>query len=229
MGRIRGWKMSAAGGLRPERVVIADPHTLFREALRECFRASRGLTVVGETGAADEAVRIVQDCRADILVLDTDMLPSTEDTVRQLLTAAPALIVVALSMRDDVVFIRLLLATGVRAFLHKSVTRAELLSVIHGVRSNRDRFVVSVPRTSHLLDVHTPYDTLSSREREVLALVGKALSNRQIGVRLHITEGTVKRHLRNIFHKLGATSRMDAANKAAAWSSPSLATDRDLA
>ncbi|MEU4744075.1 helix-turn-helix transcriptional regulator [Actinosynnema sp. NPDC023658] len=100
------------------------------------------------------------------------------------------------------------------------MTRAELLSVIQGVRFNRDRVVVSVPRTSHLLDADNPYDALSSREREVLALVGMALSNRQIGVRLRITEGTVKRHLRNIFRKLGATSRMDAANKAAAWSAP---------
>ncbi|MEU4744076.1 hypothetical protein AB0G02_26915 [Actinosynnema sp. NPDC023658] len=102
----------AVAKLRPERVVIADPHTLFREALRECFRASRDLTVAGETGTADETVRVVQDCQADILVLDTDMLPSAETTVRRLLTAAPALTVVALSMREDVVFIRLLLTTG---------------------------------------------------------------------------------------------------------------------
>lgn len=59
-----------------------------------------------------------------------------------------------------------------------------------------------------------PLQVLSVREREVLALVARALSNRQIGGRLSITEGTVKRHLRNIFSKLGAVSRIDAVNKA---------------
>jgi DNA-binding CsgD family transcriptional regulator len=59
-------------------------------------------------------------------------------------------------------------------------------------------------------------DQLTSREREVLALVARALSNRQIAIKLKITEGTVKRHLRNIFGKLGAVSRIDAVNKAGA-------------
>jgi DNA-binding NarL/FixJ family response regulator len=59
-----------------------------------------------------------------------------------------------------------------------------------------------------------PQQTLSPREREVLTHAAAALSNRQIATRLRITEGTVKRHLRNIFEKLGAVSRIDAVNKA---------------
>lgn len=80
---------------------------------------------------------------------------------------------------------------------------------------DRDRIrLVLVPGDSRRSAAVPPPQALSDREREVLALVAQALSNRQIAGRLTIAEGTVKRHLRNIFSKLGAVSRIDAVNKA---------------
>jgi DNA-binding CsgD family transcriptional regulator len=89
---------------------------------------------------------------------------------------------------------------------------------IRTVMADNDRVILGVSRQS-LGHVHQepPMASLSPREREVLALVGDALSNGQIASRLSLTEATVKRHLRNIFVKLGAVSRIDAVNKAAQW------------
>ena len=86
------------------------------------------------------------------------------------------------------------------------------LRVIHVISLTPDAGDGAAPQGGDV----DPRQVLSVREREVLALVARALSNRQIGARLSITEGTVKRHLRNIFAKLGAVSRIDAVNKAVA-------------
>ena len=86
---------------------------------------------------------------------------------------------------------------------------------IYSICNGRQTVTVVVPRTAPKAPASPqPATLLTEREREVLALVARALSNRQIAVRLDITEGTVKRHLRNIFGKLGAVSRIDAVNKA---------------
>ncbi len=88
------------------------------------------------------------------------------------------------------------------------------LQVIHVLSLTRRGGDPTHPNPTHHDGVDHPSPVLSVREREVLALVARALSNRQIAGHLSITEGTVKRHLCNIFAKLGAVSRIDAVNKA---------------
>jgi DNA-binding NarL/FixJ family response regulator len=114
--------------------------------------------------------------------------------------------------------VQALLAAGIRGYLLKSIHWQELVVAIRAVRTDCERVVLGVSQES-LRHIHQGpgTGTLSAREREILALVGQALSNSQIASRLSLTEATVKRHLRNIFVKLGAVSRIDAVNKAAEW------------
>jgi DNA-binding NarL/FixJ family response regulator len=117
--------------------------------------------------------------------------------------------------------VRDLLAVGVRGYLLKSVHWQELVVAIRAVRADDDRVVLGVSRESLASVQYGPGGgPLSARECEVLDLVGQALSNSQIAARLCLTEATVKRHMRNIFIKLGAVSRIDAINKAAGLQSP---------
>lgn len=196
------------------RILLADDHTLLREALRDVLLAEDDFRIVGEAGDAASVVRVAMRTRPHIVLLDIEMPGSQPaDTVRELLAVSPDCQVIILSMYDDPWLVQQMLDIGIRGYLHKSVTRREVVTAIRDAVGDEQRVTVSV---SHGVpgNEHSPTALLSLREFEVLTLVARAMSNRQIGARLSITEGTVKRHLRNIFGKLGAVSRIDAVNKA---------------
>lgn len=197
------------------RVVIAEACVLFREALRDALESQDGFQVVGEANDLARSMALSREVCPDILVLDIELLGDRMPrTLRDMVGDSPGTSVVVLSMRDDPHLVHELLAIGIRGYLHKSATRGEIVSALAAVRHDHDRVVLSVPRASIVRPRTDRADGLSLRERQVLSLVAKAMTNRQIAARLHITEGTVKRHMRNIFGKLQAVSRIDAVNKA---------------
>jgi DNA-binding NarL/FixJ family response regulator len=119
-------------------------------------------------------------------------------------------------MHEGPELVHSLLAAGIHGYLLKSIHWQELAVAIRATRSDSSRVILGVSPESLVHAGREPVsDGLSAREREVLDLVAQALSNSQIASRLGLTEATVKRHLRNIFSKLGAVSRLDAVNKAA--------------
>jgi DNA-binding NarL/FixJ family response regulator len=202
------------------RVVLVDDHVLVREGLREILEAHDDLKVVGEAGDSEGAIAVVTQKRPDVVLLDVE-IPGADDvitTVSRLLAAAPATKVIILSMYDGPRLVQNLLDLGVTGYLLKSVTRHELVAAIRGSQADPDRIMVSVSRRSLAVMQGGGEVTLSPQERAILQLVAQALSNAQIASRVSITEATVKRHLHNIFAKLGAVSRIDAVNKAAAAS-----------
>jgi two-component system, NarL family, nitrate/nitrite response regulator NarL len=199
------------------RILIVDDHTLLREALRDLLLVEHDFHVVGEAGDGEAALTLAGQTRPDVVLLDVEM-PGHQpvQTVRQLAAMTPAPKVIILSMYDDPQLVHDLLKIGVYGYLHKGVSRQDLVLAIRGVSHSRQRVTISVPWEGATGE--RP-GALSSREQEVLGLVANALSNRQIAGRLAISEGTVKRHMRNIFAKLGAVSRLDAVNKATATAS----------
>jgi two-component system nitrate/nitrite response regulator NarL len=198
------------------RLLVADDHTLLREAVCDTLRLESGFEVVGEASDGAGAVALAADLQPDVILLDIAMPGNTPAaTVRRLRQVAPACGILIVSMFTEPRLIESLLDQGVRGYLHKSVSRQELASAIRAVRSDNQRVVISVARRS-MGRPEPDVGPLSVRELDVLALVATAMSNRQVAARLDITEGTVKRHMRNIFVKLGAVSRIDAVNKAVA-------------
>ncbi|MEO3872018.1 response regulator transcription factor [Nonomuraea sp. B12E4] len=196
-------------------IVLADDHALFREGLRELLEAKDDLLVIGEAGDGEGAVLTVADKRPDLVLLDVEM-PGADVivTVKRIKAASPRTQIIVLSMHDGPQLVQGLLTAGIRGYLLKTARREELISAIRSVRIDDGRVVLAVSRESLArLDEPTP-PLLSGREREVLELTAQALSNNQIAGRLSLTEATVKRHLHNVFVKLGAVSRIDAVNKA---------------
>ncbi|MFI5781895.1 response regulator [Nocardia sp. NPDC051570] len=202
----------------PIRILVADDHTLLREALCDLLRVEPDFEIVAQVGTGTATIQQAGEHRPDVLLLDLEMPESNPpETVRRLLAQDPALRIIVLSMHDAQQLVQQLLSLGVRGYLHKGAGRHTLVSAIRqSVGDGQQTVTLSVSPESLRARVEEPEDpgTLSSREREVLGLVAEALSNRQIATRLGVTEATVKRHLRNIFTKLEAVSRIDAVNRA---------------
>jgi DNA-binding NarL/FixJ family response regulator len=198
------------------RILLVDDHTLVRDGLREILDSYDDLVVVGGAATSDDAVAQAGRHLPDIVLLDVDLRDGeVTGTVRAIRAVSPASRIVILSMFEEPRLVRDLVAAGVRGYLLKSVSRHELVSAVRGVGRDAERMVLSVSRET-LVRMHadTSGAGLTDREREVLELVALALSNSQVADRLSLTEATVKRHLRNVFAKLGAVSRIDAVNKA---------------
>jgi DNA-binding NarL/FixJ family response regulator len=191
--------------------MIANRYRLFGEALSELLTTVPGFAVVGHASDRESAFWLARQTLPAIVLLDLDASAEPEHIVRELLQLASAPRVIILSVNANPSFAKQMLALGVHGYLHKAISLQDLVLAIYQITESR-RTVTLVDSPSEPPDA--PGGPLTEREREVLALVATALSNRQIATKLKITEGTVKRHLRNIFCKLGAVSRIDAVNKA---------------
>ncbi len=200
-------------------IVVVDDHTLFRQGLREMLASEPQFTVVGEGASGTQAVELVGELQPDVILLDVEMPgPGVRATITKVRFAAPFTKIVILTMHDDPVLVHDLLECGASAYMVKTVARDELVAAVRSMTREGGNVLLSVSRTTiERLDQQTGGNKLvSERELEVLRLLAKARSNAQIATELYITQGTVKRHLTNIYAKLGAVSRMDAVRKAIA-------------
>ncbi|MEU8775767.1 response regulator transcription factor [Streptomyces sp. NPDC048606] len=196
-------------------------NTIFREGLRTIVDRDEGLSVVGHSpSGTDDLLERVIAARPDVVLLGLDHVTADHvDHVAGIVRAAPHADTIVLAWSVDGGLLQRLMALGVRAYLPKDAPHRYLLSAIY-----MSRFDVSGHGESRMAFLQPrgdkahrpPTNVLSTREREVVELVGKAMTNAQIGRQLSISEGTVKRHLHNVFVKLQAVSRLDAVNKAVA-------------
>jgi DNA-binding NarL/FixJ family response regulator len=202
----------------PVTVVLVDDHVLMREGLREILETQPDVFVVGEAGDSATAIAVVAQHQPRVVLLDVE-IPGGDvtETVSTLRRLAPGTEIIILSMYDGPQLLQRLLALGIRGYLVKSVSRGELVSAIRNACADDGHVILSVSRRS-LAQLPGTGGALSPRELDVLELAARAMSNAQIASRLYLTEATVKRHLSNIFSKLGAVSRIDAVNKAVAAS-----------
>jgi DNA-binding NarL/FixJ family response regulator len=197
-------------------ILIVDDHALVREGLREILQSQDDIHVVGEAADSVTTVALAAERQPDIVLLDVEIPGGgVTATVAQIRARSPRSRVIILSMYEGPQLVQALLDAGIRGYLLKSIHWQELVVGIRAVCADDDRIVLGVSRESLSYVQQGPAPgKLSDRERDVLDLVAQALSNSQIAARLHLTEATVKRHLRNVFVKLGAVSRLDAVNKA---------------
>ncbi len=208
------------------KVLLVDDHALFREGVAEIFDADEGMQVVGEAENGLEAVALAAEEKPDVILLDVEMpVMGAEKAIGQILRASPHSKVLVLTMYDEPRLVRKLLALGAHGYIVKNATREELVAAVHTVHRVENRVVLSVSRNTADRLEGSEKSVLSRRELEVLLLAARAMSNSQIASRLHISEGTVKRHLTNIYAKLGVSSRSDAVKEAL---SSGLITFRDL-
>jgi DNA-binding NarL/FixJ family response regulator len=200
-------------------VLLADDHALVRQGMAEMLSTDPGMEVVAEAANGREAVDLAREQRPEVVVLDVEMpVMSGQVALRRLLDLRPPPKVVIVTVFADESLVRELLALGASAYLSKNSSMKDLISTVRSVvegreSQNEDDVILFVPRTA--FEENGPEESsLSDREAEVLMLTARALSNREIAGRLHLSETTVKRHLSNVYGKLGVSTRAEAARKA---------------
>lgn len=213
--------MTATTLTKPARILLADDLPLFRRAIATLIDEQSDLEVVGQADNGVEAVELAQALRPDIVVLDVEM-PVMDGiaAARRLREALPETRIVMLTVWEDDDHLLEAVRLGVHGYLLKDLRPEELYDMLRCVM--RDETPVSPALVSRLLSAlrdsgrttavpHSGTPELSARELEVLRLVADGLSNKEIGARLSITEGTVKNHVHNALAKLGMDNRIQAA------------------
>ena len=205
----------------PTRVLLADDHTMFRQGLKEMLSTDPAVEVVGEAENGAEAIALARRLGPDVVVLDVEMpVMGAEEAMEPILRLTPPPGIVVVTMHDDARLVRRLLGMGASAYLVKSASMHELISAVRAAAEapeegdpREDNVLMVLPR-GRLRDAERGADGLSERELEILLLVARGLSNRQVAQVLHLSVATVKRHLANIYPKIGVQSRGEATRKA---------------
>ncbi|WP_196460959.1 response regulator transcription factor [Streptomyces spinoverrucosus] len=206
-------------GSQVAQVLLIDEEALFREGLCSLLADAEEITVVGDTEDVSEAIALAAERGPHVILLGIRDADGATTAVRRLRQAAPQAAVVILGAHASFGLMQELLSAGVRGFLSRTASGQELIATVRACHESNRRVFLAVPPEALLLSGMQSHGVrLTEREREVLDLTACAMSNAQIAASLGLSEPTVKRHLRNIFSKLGAVSRIDAVNKARAAS-----------
>ncbi|WTT02377.1 response regulator transcription factor [Streptomyces sp. NBC_00090] len=206
------------------RVLLVDDQPLVRAGLRVLMADSPDLAVVGEAGTGTDAVRLSRELRPDVVVMDVRMPGMDGIEATRLVTAGPdAPRVLVLTTFDDDEYVYGALRSGASGFLVKDMALDDILAAIRVVAAGDALIAPGVTRRlieefaarpepgrapAHPPAPATPLTGVTAREREVLTLVGRGLSNGEIAERLHISAATSKAHVARLLSKLDARDRV---------------------
>jgi DNA-binding NarL/FixJ family response regulator len=192
------------------RILIADDHPVVRAGLCAMFSGRQEFQVVAEAADGVQAVALATERHPDVILMDLRMPGlSGIEAVQQILQTQPGAHILILTTYDSDYDINAALNAGARGYLLKDSPREELYQAVQ--TAARGKSVLGMTISSRLLEQRqTPDNTLTEREIAVLALAAQGNTNKVIGKKLHISEATVKTHLKHIY------ARLEVADRAAA-------------
>ncbi|WP_431979924.1 response regulator [Streptomyces qinglanensis] len=206
------------------KVFLLDDHEVVRRGVHDLLDAEPDLTVVGEAGTAEQALTRIPALRPDVAVLDV-RLPDGDgvSVCRELRSRMPELACLMLTSFDDEEALLDAILAGASGYALKQITGTDLVSAVRTVASGQSLLdpgaaarVMARLRGEPAQEEEQPgLAALTERERDILALVGEGLTNREIGSRLYLAEKTVKNNISRLLAKLGVERRVQAAVLAA--------------
>jgi DNA-binding NarL/FixJ family response regulator len=190
------------------RVLAVDDHPLLRDGIAALIGSEEDMKLIGEASNGREALDLFRKYQPNITLMDLQMPDMNGiDAIGAIRGEFPEARIIVLTTHPGDVQVSRALKAGVRAYLMKSELRKELLETIRAVHAGQKRLS---PEIAAEFAEHATDGALTPREIDVLRLVAAGNANKEIGVRLSLTEVTVKSHVRNILAKLGANDRTHA-------------------
>ena len=196
------------------RILLADDHTVVRQGLRKVLEERPDWQVVAEAGDGREAVRLAEQHKPDVAVLDVAMpLLNGVEATRQIVKRVPGTRVLVLSMHSDEAYVTQILKAGAAGYLLKDSADVDLIQAVSAVSHGKSFFSPAVARL--MLDDYVRqrgehatdrYESLSEREREIFQLVAEGKANKEIAALLFISSSTVETHRARIMEKLDVHS-----------------------
>jgi len=200
------------------RVVLVEDHAVVRQSLRQFLNRARDLEVVGEAGDGEQGVRVATELKPDVIVMDMAM-PKVNgiEATRRIKKLCPSSAVLALTAYDYDQYVFALLEAGAAGYLLKDVSGSELMDAIRAVHRGDSVLHPAIARKvlaqfkQLAVKPGKEYTSglLTEKEIEVLKRAAKGMSNKDIASELFVSVRTIKTHLKNIFNKLGVTSRTE--------------------
>src|SRR5882672_5187066 len=183
-------------------VLLVDDHSLVRRGFRRLLEDEPDIAVVGEAGDGAEAVRLAQELKPDVIVMDCAM-PGTSGLIatRQILQTSPQQAILMLSMHSEETLVRQALEAGARGYVLKNANDLDLARAIKGVAAGKSVLDPQVQRSETLKGERE--SALTTRELEVLQHIVSGKSNKEIASELNLSVNTVSVHRANIMDRLG--------------------------
>lgn len=193
------------------RILLADDHTIVRQGLRKVLEERPEWEVVAEAGDGREAVRLAEQHRPDVAIIDVAMpLLNGIEATRQITKRVPNTRILVLSMHADEAYVTQILQAGAAGYLLKDSADVDLVNAVEEAASGRSFFSPAIARV--MLDDYRRqvtdkgggdrYDILSEREREIFQLIAEAKANKEIAALLNVSTSTVETHRAHIMEKL---------------------------
>ncbi|MEW2252155.1 response regulator transcription factor [Streptomyces sp. NPDC006975] len=197
----------------PVRVLVCDDHAVVRAGLLALLGSAPDIEVTGEAGSGEEAIALARKLRPDVVLMDLQLGEGIDgvETTRLLTAQQPAPYVLVLTTYDTDADITRAIEAGATGYLLKAERPDELFAAIHSAAQGRT--TLSAPVAGRVMaHLRNPAPTITPRERDILTHLSRGLGNRDIARALHISEATVKTHLRRIYDKLGVDTRAGAVS-----------------
>jgi DNA-binding NarL/FixJ family response regulator len=208
--------------MEPMTVLIADDHQLFRDGVRALLDAQPDMECVGEATNGEEVIRLSAEVQPDVVLMDVQMPGmSGVEATRQIVSSSPQIRVLVVTMFEDDHLVFAAMRAGARGYILKGTRHEDMVRAIRAVGSGDaifspaiaaklvDYFAALQPRQSTQV-----FPDLSSREREILALLAQGYKNAEIADRLVISSKTVRNYVSNIISKLQVADRAQAILRA---------------
>ncbi|MBI1295994.1 response regulator [bacterium] len=200
------------------RLLLVDDHEIVRAGLRMLFLAEPDMTIVGEAGSGQDALRLVRELKPDVVLMDVAMPGMTGiEATRQIKEASPETAVLALTMYEDEQYFFEMIHAGAAGYIPKRAAPDDLVSAIRVVSQGNVFLYASLARylVNEVLNQpeasksSSAAEALTAREREVLVYIAEGDTNREIAEKLVISPKTVDRHRENIMRKLNLHNRVE--------------------